>query len=232
MEEGQNVLCTVKRIEGTTVFVDLANDGEGTIITSEIAPGRIRNLRDYVVPGKKVVCKILEIKDKNIHLSLRRVTDKEKREVLESHKKEKSSESIIKSVEKEAEEIIKKIREKEKSLFEFLRSIKENPQKLTQYFSKEGVEKLLKIIEERKEKQVEIKKEFNFSSEEPDGLSTIKNILTNYEDVSYIAAGRYLIKIKAEDYKKANQKMDKILKEIEEKAEKQKAKFEIKEKKK
>ena len=76
----------MKRISGTTVFVSIEDDGEGTIITSEIAPGRIRNLRDYVVPGKKIVCKILSIdKAGNIHLSLRRVTDKEKREVMEQY---------------------------------------------------------------------------------------------------------------------------------------------------
>ena len=92
LEEGDNVLCTVKRISGTTVFAHIEDDGEGTIITSEIAPGRIRNLREYVVPGKKIVCKVLSIdKSGNIHLSLRRVSDKEKREVLDREKKEKSS---------------------------------------------------------------------------------------------------------------------------------------------
>ena len=74
MEEGDLVLCTVKRIIGTTVFVDIEGNGEGTIITAEIAPGRIRNLRDYVSPGRKIVCKILSLKGKQINLSLRRVS--------------------------------------------------------------------------------------------------------------------------------------------------------------
>ena len=50
METGDLVLCTVKTIDGTTVFVKIEDDGEGTIVTSEIAPGRIRNLREYVIP--------------------------------------------------------------------------------------------------------------------------------------------------------------------------------------
>ena len=58
LEEGQIVLCTVEKILGTTVFVKIENNGEGTLTTSEISPGRIRNLRDYVVIGKKIVCKI------------------------------------------------------------------------------------------------------------------------------------------------------------------------------
>ena len=57
--EGQIVLGTVSKIVGTTVFVEIEGNGEATLITSEISPGRIRNLRDYVVPGKKIVCKIL-----------------------------------------------------------------------------------------------------------------------------------------------------------------------------
>ena len=61
LEVGDIVLCTVDRIVGTIVFVKIDGDGEGSIILSEIAPGRIRNLREYVVPKKKIVCKVLRI---------------------------------------------------------------------------------------------------------------------------------------------------------------------------
>ena len=98
LEVGDVVLCTVDRIVGTVVFVKIEGDGEGSIITSEIAPGRIRNIRDYVVPKKKIVCKVLRITGDRIDLSLRRVTPKEQKEVKEQYKQEKSSESILKSV--------------------------------------------------------------------------------------------------------------------------------------
>jgi translation initiation factor 2 alpha subunit (eIF-2alpha) len=55
LEVGDVVLCTVDRTAGTVVFVKIDGYGEGSIITSEIAPGRIRNLREYVVPKKKIV---------------------------------------------------------------------------------------------------------------------------------------------------------------------------------
>jgi len=72
LEVGDVVLCTVDKIAGTVVFVKIDRNGEGNIITSEIAPGRIRNLREYVVPKKKIVCKILRISPNgNINLSLR-----------------------------------------------------------------------------------------------------------------------------------------------------------------
>ena len=83
LEEGEIVLCTVDRIDGTNVFVSIEGDGEGIIQTSEIAAGRIRNLRDYVVPKKKIVCKILKISGNRVELSLRRVNQKEQKEILE-----------------------------------------------------------------------------------------------------------------------------------------------------
>ena len=126
LEEGDIVLCTVDKIVRTNVFVHIEGHDEGTIILSEIAPGRIRNIRNYVVPKKKIVCKVLRIKKGNIDLSLRRVSKKEKKEKLEEVKQEKSYASIIKSVVKDkTEEIIKKIGI-EDSLFDFFQEAKEN----------------------------------------------------------------------------------------------------------
>ncbi len=236
IKEGDIVLCTVTRISGTTVFVNIEDSRErkeGTIITSEIAPGRIRNLRDYVVPNKKIVCKVLRVDKSHVDLSLRRVTAKERKEVLERYKKEKNALNILKAVNKEnAEAISKKIKTKEKtSLYEFLQSCRENPEKLKKYFPAEEAEKIFKILKEKKERQVEVKKEFFLKAIKANGLSIIKNILLPYkEKVIYISAGRFLVKIKGENYKQANQQLQKILLEIENEAKEKKAEFEVKEK--
>jgi len=229
MEEGQNVLCTVEKISGTTVFVKLEDGKDGTIVTSEIAPGRIRNIRDYVVPGKKIVCKILKIDNGNIFLSLRRVSKKENQEVMERHEKEKTSLSIIRSIVKEkAEEIAEKIK-RESSLYDFLQNCKENPKQLEKYFAKDDAGRICKILAEKKEKYVEIKKEFSLKSNLPDGMIRTKKILMPYKEVIiYLAAGKFIIKIKSEDYKKANQEMQKILIDIENNARKEKLDFEEK----
>ena len=76
LDEGEIVLCTVDKIVGTTVFVKIYDEVDGTIVTSEIAPGRIRNLRNYVVPGKRIVCKILRISGNRVNLSLRTLLGK------------------------------------------------------------------------------------------------------------------------------------------------------------
>ena len=61
LKEDEIVMCTVKSIEGTTVFLEIESNGTGSMAMSEVAAGRIRNLREYVFPKKKVVCKILKI---------------------------------------------------------------------------------------------------------------------------------------------------------------------------
>ena len=57
-EEGQIVLCTVDKIAGTTVFVKIEGDGEGTITTSE--PLRIV-LHPLIIPKAKTHSKLLFI---------------------------------------------------------------------------------------------------------------------------------------------------------------------------
>jgi len=225
LEEGQIVLCTVKKIVGTTVFIKIDNyDCEGTIITSEIAPGRIRNLRDYVVPNKKIVCKILRIDKGHIDLSLRRVTIKEKRELNEEHKKEKSLAATLKTLLKDPEKIIEKIKENY-TLTDFFEQAKENPKILDKIVSKEESTKLLKILKEKKEKEVIVKKRFSLTCQSENGVIKIKKILP--EETTYLAAGKFSLTIKNKNYKEANLKINKILQDIEEKAKKENCVFSI-----
>src|SRR3990167_9616471 len=81
-EVNEVVMCTVKKVLFHSVFVDIEDYGlEGMIHISEVSPGRIRNIRDYVKEGKKIVCKVLKVDEVKGHidLSLRRVNEAEKR---------------------------------------------------------------------------------------------------------------------------------------------------------
>jgi len=219
LEEGQIVLCTVKNIEGTAVFCKIEDyDKEATLVTSEVAPGRIRNLRDYVSPGRKIVCKVLRIENSgNIHLSLRRVTAKEKRELVESYEKERNLTATLNTILKDAENTIKKIKQ-ESSLVEFLEKAKQNPELLEKLMSGEEAEKLLKILNEKKEKEVVVKKKFSLKSEAEDGVVRIKKTLPEGQEITYLAAGKFLVTIKDKNYKDANAKIVQILQDIEKKA--------------
>ncbi|GBE19790.1 MAG TPA: hypothetical protein ENG87_05780 [Candidatus Pacearchaeota archaeon] len=234
-EVGDIVLCTVDRIVGTIVFVKIPLNGkeiEGSIVMSEIAPGRIRNLRDYVVPKKKIVCKVLRISGDRIDLSLRRVTLKEQKEIKEQYKQEKSYKSILKSVlEKKAEGIIKEIL-KEESLYEFLQEAKENPKKLEKLVGKKDSEKIMEIINAQKQKKTIIKKEINLQTTKPNGLELIKNILGKVKEteIKYLSAGKYTLQIESTDPKTADNKLKEIIIDIEKDAKKQAMEFSVKEK--
>jgi len=231
IEEGQIVLCEVQNIVGTTVFVKIEGDGEGTITTSEIAPGRIRNLRAYVVPGKKIVCKVLRVRGKHVHLSLRRVKQNERKELLDRIKKEKNYKAILKTVlEKEkAEKTIEKITN-EYSLTDFIEEIKINKKILEKFFNKTEAEKIIQILESKKEKPKQIKQIFKLSSKKENGIEIIKKIIqdANSEEkaeISYLAAGKYRITLIGEDFKKLKTKINSVLQEIEKQAKKQNCEF-------
>jgi translation initiation factor 2 alpha subunit (eIF-2alpha) len=230
LQEGDVVLCTVTKIVGTTVFVKIKGNGEGTIITSEIAPGRIRNLRRYVVPNKKIVCKVLDIdKSRNIHLSLRRTTSKETREVMSEFKKQKSIEAALKTaLGEKAEKIIEKIKQKS-SIIEFFENVKEKPEILEKLITKDESKKIIKILKERREKEVKVKREILLNCEQGQGIKIIKKILP--PETKYIAAGKFSISFEGKDYKEANKKASQTLEEIEQKAKEQRCEFSFIEKK-
>ena len=229
LEVGDIVLCTVDRIIGTTVFVKIDGDGEGSIVMSEIAPGRIRNLRDYVIPKKKIVCKVLRISGDRIELSLRRVRQKEQKEIREQYKQEKSYMNILKSVLGEkAGEVIEEITKKER-VYEFLQKAKEEPKDLEKLTGKTDAKKILDILNAQKQKKAVIKREIFLTTEEPDGLRRIKALLVNIQGVvvKYLSAGKYSLKTESKDIKTADQKLTKTLDELEKKAKKQKIEFSI-----
>ena len=229
IEEGNVVLCTVDKIRGTLVFVNIdGTNKEGSIVLSEVAPGRIRNLRDYVVPKKKIVCKVLRIDSSgNIHLSLRRVTPKEIKEIKEKDKQEKSLKSVLKSVLGESfEKTISEI-EKSENLFEFFQEAKENPKKLGKIFNAEESKKILEILNSQKTKKSVIKKQFSLKISESNGLELIKKILNENKDVEikYISAGKYSVKTEDKDIKKADNRLKQTISEIEKSAKKINAEF-------
>ena len=94
----------------------------------------------------------------------------------------------------------------------------------------------MNILNQQKQKKVVIKKEFNLTSDGPDGLKSIKEILGKIEDkgnkfeLRYLSAGRYLIKTVGSDAKKLDHALQETLQEIEKKAKKSGMTFSLKEK--
>ena len=125
------VLCTVKQIVKTTVFVKIDDYGkEGIINFSEVAPGRIRNIRDYVAPNKKIVCRVLRIDKERGHidLSLRRVGVKEQKEFMDSYNKEKGNIILLKLISKE-DSILEKVKKEYGAVTRFFNEIVQDKKK-------------------------------------------------------------------------------------------------------
>ncbi len=245
------VLCVVKKIYGNTTFVYLPEyELEGVLIISEIAPGRIRNLRDHVVENKTVVCKVLRVdeKQKRVDVSLRRVPIPVMKDKLETIKKEDYSERIYLDVAKETgstkEELFEKtyevIFEEYATVFEALYEIMLDNEKISIFknLDEKTRQSFLKIINDRiKPEEVAFKENFKLSSTSPNGINDIIEAIDNslkildYEkvDVGYLAAGKYQISIIHEDMKSANKLYDIFRENLEKEAKTKKLVVEIKE---
>ena len=233
-EESELVLCTVTSVQFHSVFVDLDEYEKGGMIhISEVSPGRIRNIRDFVKEGKKIVCKVLRInKEKGyIDLSLRRVNESEKRKKVDAVKKEQNAEKIVEiaaakigiKTEQLYNEISAKIIEKYFSLHEFFENVVKDDSILE---SLEIDKKRLKIIEETikqriKPSEVEISGKLKITIFAPNGIGIIRDSLKSAEDaaknkisLSYLGSGLYRFMVKAPDYKEA----EKIMKSASESA--------------
>jgi translation initiation factor 2 subunit 1 len=224
-EEDELVLCTVTAVQHHSVFAKLDEYGKtGMIHISEVSPGRIRNIRDFVVEGKKVVCKVLKIDPVKGHidLSLRRVNETQKKKKLSEIKQEQKAEKIIESVAKKLnkdveslyDEIADKVFEKYEYIHECFNEIVNNNFSTGELGIKKETAKVLdETVSERiKPEEVEVKGRLKLVSYAPDGIEIIKQALLKGGKntfIKYLGAGNYLIKVKAGEYKAAEKIMEK-----------------------
>jgi translation initiation factor 2 subunit 1 len=216
-EEDEVLLGTVDKLLGTSVFVKIERyNKEGVISFSEVAPGRIRNIRDYVYPGKKILCKALRVDERTGHidLSLRRVTSKEKKDLAETLAREKEATVMLGLVIKDKnrlDSIVDAIKEK-LGLAQFLETSASDMNTLVNFgLSKDEANSFIALVAEKaKQKMVSIKAEIRLSSEAEDGIERIKNVLSVDADIKYLSAPRYLITLKDKDYKEANKRLKEV----------------------
>ncbi len=226
-EEEELVLCTVTAVQYHSVFVKLDEyDKVGLIHISEVAPGRIRNIRDYVKEGKKVVCRVLRVnKEKgHIDLSLRRVNEAQKRQKLNQIKQEQLAEKIVGYVAKQRRDNMESLYErtaevlvkKYGSLFVPFEMVSKDNLDLSEILDKKLAKDLTEQIKLKiKPPEVEVEGELKIKSYDPDGVVIVKEALKKAEsvkgklDVVFKGAGVYGIRVKSDDYKTA----EKTLKE-------------------
>lgn len=223
------VLCKVTKIFPNSVFVELLeHDKPGMIHISEISPGRIRNLRDYVSVGREIVCKVLRIDQEKGHidLSLRRVNSNQRQAKLDEIKQEMKAESLIRNLSKKfklpTEKLYQQLSEKIFKEYSHLslcfREIVDGQVDL----EKLGIDKKLAqevkeaVLEKFKPEKISLKGEIRLQTYNEEGLDKIKNTLAEIGKISenislnYLGAGRYRLIIEDSDYKLAEKKLKQI----------------------
>jgi len=225
-DEGDNVVCSVKRVTDFGAFVELDEYGhkEGLIHISDVASGWVKYIRDHVREGQKIVCKVLYVDTAKHHidLSLKDVNEHQRREKIQEWKNEQKAEKWIEYVAKTAkisnEDLLKLtdlFYDKFGSVYAaFEKSRFEGTSILTKIgVGKEVADAITKVAHDNlKKPQVEISGYVDLTSYLPDGIEYIKKALSiankveNNEiniDISYVGAPRYRIHVIAPDYKKA-----------------------------
>lgn len=228
MKEGDLILCKVKEVTPTITFVTMPNGHEGTIISSEIAAGRIKLMRQYVVPNKQIVCKVLKIEGDHAHLSLRRVNSKEKKEVMQKFKQGQAIAVAFKQILKEKEkEVVEKISEKFEDLSKFASEARTSPELLKKYIPKEFQSAIEKIIN-KKRKNEQFRQNIKIKCLENDGVTRIKKIFDLKNDkvkVVYISAGKFSLRLTVDDLRQGKKEMTEILEKLEKRAKENNCEF-------
>ena len=244
-EDGELVLCTVTKVQSHSVFVRLDEfDKGGMIHISEVSPGRIRNIRDFVKEDKIVVCQVLRVSRERgyIDLSLRRVNDNQKRKKLEEIKQEQKAEKIIEAV---AQLLKKRVEDVYRDIFGAVSKVYTHLYQCFQDVSKGEItledlaipslynKPLKELIEQRiKPKEVYVGGKIMLQSYAPNGVGIIKAALLDGiaagKDVltlTYLGAGAFNVLIKGEEYKQAEKVLNKTLEAIQSALPKGKATF-------
>jgi translation initiation factor 2 subunit 1 len=234
-EAGDLVIATVKEVTGHGAYVSLDEYQELTAFlhVSEIATGWIRNIERYVRPKQKTVLKVIRV-DKSrveVDLSLKQVSREERKsKLIEVKKSEKASAfmQMIKTKTGMSEDKIKELQDAVLQKFDYLYDMFEAVafKGIDSIKSLDITDEVRSAIAEESKKiqipSVEIRGVIELNINEPQGVEIIKNILTSAQldknntsvEISYIAAPRYRIIAKAENYKIAEKTMNNAIEKI------------------
>ncbi|MFX0038247.1 MAG: translation initiation factor IF-2 subunit alpha [Promethearchaeota archaeon] len=260
--EGEFVVAKVTEVENQYVYVDLIDFAglnseqcaRGMIHISEISSRWIKNIRNYVRIGQRIVLRVLRVDtDKgHVDLSLRRVNSAQRENRIKEWKYALKFENLLQflleteGINMTLEEAYEKIGFPVLDFFdtyqETVEGLKENGEEILS--SLEGItgeikNALLKIIDENvsiSTVSISGKVKLTFTSE--NGIDHIKESLANALrvieqkktrniNINYIAAPFYRLEVVSKDYLDAENILSDALETIEKNAEKYKGTFEF-----
>ena len=235
-EVGDLVVATVLKIAGHGAYVSLDEHGnkEGLLHISEISSRWVRNIRNHVRERQKLVLQVMRVDPSKEHvdLSLRRVSQDEKRKKIEAWKKHRKAETLFTAAASklgvEVEELYKKdgikIVDHFGSLYDGLEAAAKRGEEaiIEAGIRKKTAKTLGKIVKDKIViKGVTIQGELELTSMSPRGVENIKETLLAAKKVAVeldaeanlysLGAPKYRVDVTAEDYKKAEHVLEKIV---------------------
>lgn len=236
-------MCTVTKIHSNSVFVDIDeyDNKRAMLHISEVSPGRIRNLRDFVKEGKVIVCVVLRVDMERglIDVSLRRVNDNQKREKLNEVKQEQMAEKMVEFLAKELKidfgklyaEITPAIFKEYGSLYHCFEDVALKDASLAKLGIRSEIEVPMTAMIKQRIKPIKLNLggKLTLNTYQGDGIDAIKRILGEAVDmqkgaitIKYLGAGTYRLNIVTEDYKNGEKLLEKITSFVEKEIKKSK----------
>lgn len=234
-EAGDLVIATVKEVTGHGAYVSLDEYQElmAFLHVSEIATGWIRNIERYVRPKQKTVLKVIRV-DKSrveVDLSLKQVSREERKSKLIEVKKSEKAFAFMNMIKTKTAMNNDKLKELQDIILQKYDSLYD----MFETVAFKGIDSIkslditdeirVAIAEESKKIQipsVEIRGVIEININAPQGIEIIKDVLSSAElnknnttiEISYIAAPRYRIIAKAENYKIAEKTLNNAIEKI------------------
>ncbi|MDE1857695.1 MAG: translation initiation factor IF-2 subunit alpha [Thaumarchaeota archaeon] len=234
-DPGEVVVCTVRELTSHGIYVNLDQyDGtNGFLHVSEISTGWVRNIDRVAKVSQKLILKVIRINRarREIDLSLRQVTNEERRAKVIEWKREERALAIVDAVKKKLgvddvkeREIRHKLEEGFGTLYDALETAaRKGPEGLAHA----GLtDKEAKVVAELAEEKIvppryEVGALVEVSSRSPEGIEQVKKTLMAAAStpsaevhITYAGAPHYRVRITADDYKQAEKAMDMVLEKI------------------
>ncbi len=236
---GELVVATVTQVSqryGAKVKLDEYKDVEGLIPINEVASGWVKNIRDYLQEGKKIVGVVIEVNKKlhRVTLSMRRVSEGQRKRKLVEWKRTVRGYKLLElvaqklgiPVEKAYKQFGKRLERVFGSIYRAFEECAENPKVLEE----EGFKgKWVKVFVEVAKanitlRRISIEGRFLLQSLASDGIERIKKFFTEmhsvlekdeYSNVDiqviYEGAPRYRVRIIAPEYPLAEKVLEDVL---------------------
>jgi translation initiation factor 2 subunit 1 len=243
-EQGEIVLATITKVMDHGAYVTLDEYGgiQGFLHISEIAPGWIRSVSRFVREGDKKVLLVKKVNPKrgDIDLSLKQVSNDQKKQKLKEVKKFEKGKTLLQSVQEKAKLSDDEIEELEDSIYSKFDSVYDafievgrkgisSVKELN--LNKKTVSAIEEICSKIKLPSVEIRGIMEITNNKSDGVEIIKKTLLDATkkdsiiDITYLGAPKYRLSIKSEDFKTAEKSLKPIIEEIQKNIEKKGGSF-------